>query len=207
MRLQYRAINRRPFIYTMRTMHIGQLDLTQIRLLAELLRSGSVSRSARRVGLSQSAASHSLARLRKKLNDPLFTRTQHGLQPTPVGARLANASCEALDVLQVGLASSDQFNPLVTTRVFKFFMNDVGQTVLLPPLLKFLKQQAPGASARVVSIPLENPGASLSSGVVDFAVGFFDNLATGCLQTLIFHRILCLHRAGKSSQFSDWNDT
>ena len=79
-------------------------------------------------------------------------------------------------------------------------MNDVGQTVLLPPLLKFLKQQAPGASARVVSIPLENPGASLSSGVVDFAVGFFDNLATGCFQSLIFHEsYVCIVRANHPS--------
>jgi DNA-binding transcriptional LysR family regulator len=90
-------------------MHIDELDFTQIRLLAELRRSRSVSRAAQRIGVSQSAASHALAKLRKKLSDPLFTRTRDGFQPTPFGARLGSASCEALDTLLAGLASSDQF--------------------------------------------------------------------------------------------------
>jgi DNA-binding transcriptional LysR family regulator len=177
-------------------MHIDQVNLTQIRLLAELSRSRSISRAAQRVGLSQSAASHALAKLRKKLDDPLFTRTQDGFQSTPFGARLANASCEALDTLLAGLASSDQFDPLTTTRVFSFFMNDIGQMVFLPPLLKLLKQQAPGASVRVLPVPLDNPGTALSSGAVDFAVGFFDNLTTGFFQSLVFHeRYVCIVRA------------
>src|SRR5499427_3616212 len=181
----------------MNGMHIDEFDLTQIRLLAELCRSRSVSQAAQRIGVSQSAASHALAKMRKQLRDPLFTRTRDGFQPTPFGARLGSASCEALDTLLAGLSSSDQFDPLTTTRVFSFFMNDVGQTVFLPPLLKFLKQKAPGASARVLPVPLDNPGAALGSGAVDFAAGFFDNLTTGFFQQLVFHeRYVCIVRAG-----------
>jgi DNA-binding transcriptional LysR family regulator len=134
----------------MSRMHIDKLDLTQIRLLAELSRLRSVSRAAQRIGISQSAASHALAKLRKMSGDPLFARTQDGLQPTPFGSRLSSASCEALDVLLSGLTPSDQFDPRKTTRIFSFFMNDIGQTIFLPPLIKFLKQNAPGASARVL---------------------------------------------------------
>src|SRR5262249_8339688 len=110
-----------------------------------------------------------------------------------------SASCEALDTLLAGLASNDQFDPLTTTRVFSFFMNDVGQTVFLPPLLKFLKQKAPGASARVLPVPLDNPGAALSSGAVDFAGGFFDTLPAGFLQRVVFQerqeRYVCIVRS------------
>jgi DNA-binding transcriptional LysR family regulator len=181
----------------MNTMHVHQLDMTQIRLLAELARLRSVSRAAQRIGVSQSAASHALAKLRTQLGDPLFTRTREGFQPTPYGARLCNASCEAVDVLVAGLTSDNQFDPLTTTRVFRFFMNDIGQTVFLPPLLRFLKKRAPGASARVLPIPLDNPGAALSSGEVDFAAGFFDNLTTGFFQTLVFReRYVCIVRTG-----------
>jgi DNA-binding transcriptional LysR family regulator len=177
-------------------MHIGELDLMQIRLVAELTRSRSLTRAAQRIGVSQSAASHALAKLRKMLEDPLFTRTQEGFQPTPFGARLGGAACEALDTLLAGLSSTDRFDPLTTTRVFRFFMNDVGQMVLLPAMLKFLKLQAPSASARVLPIPMNNPGAALSSGEVDFAVGFFDNLTTGFFQNLVFHeRYVCIVRA------------
>lgn len=178
-------------------MHIDDLDLTQIRLLAELSRSRSVSRAAQRIGVSQSAASHALAKLRKKLGDSLFTRGQDGFQPTPFGARLANASCEALDALLAGFAANDAFDPLTSARTFNFFMNDVGQTVFLPPLLKFLKHNAPAISARVLPVPLDNPGAALGSGAVDFAAGFFDNLTTGFFQRLLFHeRYVCIVRAG-----------
>jgi DNA-binding transcriptional LysR family regulator len=181
----------------MNMMHIDDLDLTQIRLLAELSRSRSVSRAAQRIGVSQSAASHALAKLRKKLGDSLFTRGQDGFQPTPFGARLANASCEALDALLAGFAANDAFDPLTSARTFNFFMNDVGQTVFLPPLLKFLKHNAPGISARVLPVPLDNPGAALGSGAVDFAAGFFDNLTTGFFQRLLFHeRYVCIVRAG-----------
>jgi DNA-binding transcriptional LysR family regulator len=150
-----------------------------------------------RIGISQSAASHALAKLRKKLGDPLFTRSQDGFRPTPFGARLGEASCEALDTLAAGLATNNQFDPLTTTRSFSFFMSDVGQTVMMLPLLKFLKQKAPGASARAVPTPLNNPGAALSSGVIDFAAGFFDNLTTGFFQSLLFHeRYVCIVRTG-----------
>src|SRR5215510_9252 len=181
----------------MNAMHIEQLDLTQIRLLAELSRSHSVSRAAQRIGISQSAASHALAKLRRQLDDPLFTRTRHGFQPTPYGVRLCDASCEAMDVLVAGLTSRQQFDPLTTTRVFRFFMNDIGQTVFLPPLLQFLKKNAPGASARVLPVPLDNPGAALSSGEVDFAAGFFNNLTTGFFKNLVFReRYVCIVRSG-----------
>jgi DNA-binding transcriptional LysR family regulator len=183
-------------MYRMNAMHVDELDLTQIRLLAELSRSHSVSRAAQRIGVSQSAASHALAKLRKKLGDPLFTRIHDGFEPTPFGARLGNASCEALDALVAGLASNDHFDPWKTNRVFTFFMNDIGQTIFLPPLLKFLKQNAPGVSARVLPVPIDNPGAALSSGAVDFAAGFFDNLTTGFYQSLVFHEhYACIVRA------------
>jgi DNA-binding transcriptional LysR family regulator len=177
-------------------MHIEDLDLTQIRLLAELFRSRSVSLAAHKIGVSQSAASHALAKLRALSADVLFTRAQDGFQPTPMGARLGSAACEALDTLLAGFAAKDSFDPLTTTRTFSFFMNDIGQTVFLPPLLKLLKRKAPRASARVLPVPLQTPGAALSCGSVDFAAGFFDNLTTGFFQRRIFpERYVCIVRA------------
>jgi DNA-binding transcriptional LysR family regulator len=186
-------------VYTdnMHDMHIERgLDITQIRLLAELTRLCNVSAASRQIGLSQSAASHALAKLRKQLGDPLFTRTAGGFQPTPYGERLGIAAREALDVLVAGLASNRPFDPRATTRRFTLYANDVGQTVFLPSLIAFLKTEAPAASVRVSPIPLENPGAALSTGDVDIAAGFFDNLTTGFRQSLLFReRYVCVVRA------------
>jgi DNA-binding transcriptional LysR family regulator len=180
----------------MHAMHIPDFEFTEIRLIAELLQLRKLSAAAAQVGLSQSAASHALARLRKRVGDPLFTRTAGAFQPTPYGERLGIAAREALDVLIAGSASNRPFDPRTTTRRFTLYANDVGQTVLLPRLLAFLKKEAPGATVRASPIPLENPGAALVSGDVDAAVGFFDNLTTGFRQSLLFReRYVCVARA------------
>jgi len=179
----------------MQGMHIADLHLTQVRLLAELLRLRSVSAASQCIGLSQPAASHALARLRKEFGDPLFTRTSKGFQPTPYGERLGVAAQEAVAVLVAGIAFNREFDPRKTTRCFNFYANDVGQMVFLPKLVGHLKRAAPGATARVWPIPLENPGVYLSSGDVDVAVGFFDNLTTGFRQSFLFReRYVCIVR-------------
>ena len=180
----------------MQGMHIADLHFTQIRLLAELLRLRSVSAASQSIGLSQAAASHALARLRKEFGDPLFTRTSKGFQPTPYGERLGVAAQDAVAVLVAGITSNRAFDPSKTARCFNLYANDVGQMVFLPKLLANLKCAAPGATVRVWPIPLQSPGEQLSSGDVDLAVGFFDNLTTGFRQCfLLRERYVCIVRA------------
>jgi DNA-binding transcriptional LysR family regulator len=177
-------------------MHIDDLNITQIRLIAELLRLRSVSAAADSIGLSQPAASHALAKLRAKLDDRLFTRTPKGFQPTPYGERLGTAAQEAVAVLVAGITAGRQFDPRTTTRRFNLYASDVGQMVFLPKLLRYMSNVAPGVSARVWPIPLENPGLPLSSGDIDVAIGYFDNLTTGFRQTFLFRdRYVCIVRA------------
>jgi DNA-binding transcriptional LysR family regulator len=176
-------------------MHIDDLDFTQIRLVAELLRLRSVSAASQSIGLSQSAASHALAKLRDQLGDRLFTRTGKGVEPTPYGERVGLAARESLDVLRAGLASNRPFDPATTTRRFNIYLSDIGQMVSLPRLSAFLAKEAPSASVRVLTVP-DNPGAALSSGEVDFAIGFFDNLASGFLQSFVLpDHFVCIVRA------------
>ena len=180
----------------MHAMHIRDLDLTQITLLAEMTRLGNVSAAARRIGLSQSAASHALAKLRQQLGDPLFTRTKEGLKPTPYGERLGKAAGQAVDLLAEGLAANRAFDPKTTTRQFTFYLSDVGQMILLPPLLRTVQKEAPGVTLRSVPVPVDDPAAPMISGEVDLAVGFFKNLATGFRQTLLLReRFVCIVRA------------
>jgi DNA-binding transcriptional LysR family regulator len=180
----------------MHTMQIGDFDLSEIRLIAELATLRKLSAAAARLDLSQSAASHALARLRKRTGDPLFIRSATGFQPTPHGERLGLAARQALDILLDGFASNEPFDPSQTTRRFNAFMSDVGQMVMLPKLLDFIRTKAPQASLRACPIPLEQPGAALASGEVDLAVGFFTNLTTGFRQSILFReRYVCVVRS------------
>ena len=170
----------------MHTMHINDFEFTEIRLLAELAELRKLSAAAARLGLSQSAASHALSRLRKRVGDPLFIRSNAGFFPTPYGERLSAAARQAMNILLDGFATSEPFDPSATTRRFNVYMSDVGQMVFLPKLLAFMNDKAPGASLRACPIPLEHPGAALASGEVDLAVGFFTNLTAGFRQSILF---------------------
>ncbi len=185
------------FIYNMHIMHLAGLEITQIRLMAGLQQLRSVSAAAQSIGLSQSAASHALAKLRKQLGDPLFARTGNGFQPTPYGERVGIAARESLEVLEAGLASNRPFDPTTTTRRFSFFTSDIGQMVVLPKLSEILNKEAPYATVRVLPVPLDDPAAVLASGEVDCAVGIFDNLTSGFKRSLgLPERYVCIVRTG-----------
>jgi DNA-binding transcriptional LysR family regulator len=177
-------------------MHIDDFEFTEIRLLAELLELRKLSAAAARLGLSQSAASHALARLRRRVADPLFVRGNGGFYPTPYGERLGAAARAAMNILLDGFASDEPFDPAATARRFNIYLSDVGQMVFLPKLLAFLHKQAPQAALRACPIPLDQPGAALASGEVDLAVGFFSNLTAGFRQSMLFReRYVCVVRS------------
>lgn len=185
-----------PRIGIMSDIHLDGLDLTQVRLLAELVEARNLSTAAARIGLSQSAASHAFAKLRLIVGDPLFVRDGSSIQLTPYGERLSTAAREALEKLVDGLVSNRPFDPQATTRRFSIYLNDVGQLVLLPKLVALMKEQAPNASLRVCHIPPERPGLALASGEVDLAAGLFTNLTTGFHQALLYAgRYVCVVRS------------
>ncbi|MEQ1946986.1 MAG: LysR family transcriptional regulator [Bryobacteraceae bacterium] len=176
---------------------LNGMDLTQVRLLAALADHRNLSGAARRIGLSQSAASHALTKLRDHLGDPLFIRGRTGVHPTPYGERVGTAARHALSVLSEGIAANQPFDPQVSRRRFNIYLSDVGQVVMLPRILAFLSKEAPHSSLRVCPVPVETPGIALASGEVDLAIGFFNNLTTGFHQnTLGQEHYVCMARAG-----------
>ena len=179
----------------MRIMHTGGLQLNQLRLVEALARSGNLSDAAEQVGLTQSAASHALARLREELNDQIFIRTPRGMRPTPYGIRLARCISDALDSLYAAMDNSAEFIPRTSTRVFNVMMSDVSQMLYLPRLLTRLTTQAPNVSLKVHALPAKSPHLILESGEVDLAIGAFSRLITGCRQKRLYReRYVCVVR-------------
>ena len=105
-------------IGNMHRVHMEYLELTQLRLVEAIAETGNLSSAAEVVGLSQSAASHSLARLRKETGDPLFVRTSQRMQPTPYGEQLCAAVHNALLLLREGLRGGRRFVPADASRIF-----------------------------------------------------------------------------------------
>jgi DNA-binding transcriptional LysR family regulator len=179
----------------MTAMHIGDLHLNQLRLVDALARNSNLGEAAEEIGLTQSAASHALARLRKQLQDPIFVRTSEGMRPTPYGIRLAASVRDALQSLRVGLDRYPEFVPATSSRTFNVIMSDVSQMLFLPRLLPRLSTEAPGVSLRVHALPSKAPHLILESGEVDLAVGAFSRLIAGCRQKRLYReQYVCVVR-------------
>jgi DNA-binding transcriptional LysR family regulator len=178
-------------------MRTDGIDMTQLRLLASLAENYSLSAAAAKIGISQSAASHSLAKLRQQVGDALFVRSGGGpVTLTPRGARLCEVARHALDTLQDGLAVEQPFDPAKTNRRFGIYLNTIGQLASLPQLIALLKREAPGASLKVHQISAEHAQDALASGEVDLAAGFFTSFTSGFHQSLIYRtQFVCVVRA------------
>ena len=79
------------------------LDLNLLKVFDAVMEERSVLRASQKVALSQSAVSHSLARLREMLEDDLFVRTATGMQPTARALTMAPQVREALRSLEAAV--------------------------------------------------------------------------------------------------------
>ena len=167
-------------------MQFGSIYINQLQLVEAVARTGSLTIAADEIGVSQSAASHALARLRKEFGDLVFVRTSEGMQPTPFGRRLADSAKSALHALNQGLSQPADFVPPSSHRSFKIIMSDVSQFLYLPALIARLSSEAPHVMIRTLPAPTKAPHIALETGEVDLAVGAFTGLIVGCRQRRLY---------------------
>src|SRR6185436_16293833 len=100
-------------------------DLNLLLVFEAMFRHGSVTRAAAQIGLTQSAMSSALGRLRKQFGDPLFVNTRSGMLPTPRALELAPPLTEALAIVRGAVGSRAVFEPRSSTRNLRVYMSDV----------------------------------------------------------------------------------
>ena len=177
-------------------MHIKDIDLNLLRLFDAVYRMRNVSRAAELMDLTQPAASQGLTRLRLLIKDPLFVRAGGGVQPTPKADRLADAVRNALGTLELALNESATFEPLVSRRVFRIHMSDIGEARFLPELMAVLRRLAPGVRVETSPVAGTEIVSALDSGRIDFAFGFLPTVKDTQRMRLLKDRYIVLLRAG-----------
>ncbi len=110
---------------------LRRLDMTLLLVFDEAIATGKLSAAASRLGLTQSAISHAIKRLREIFDDELFVRTPRGVQPTTRALALRAPLSEALRLLgcAVGHAS---FDPARDERVFRIAASDYETSLFAP---------------------------------------------------------------------------
>ncbi|MGX9430102.1 MULTISPECIES: LysR family transcriptional regulator [Bradyrhizobium] len=148
------------------------LDLNLLKVFDAVMEERSVLRASQKVGLSQSAVSHSLARLREILDDDLFVRTATGMQPTARALTMAPQVHEAMRALEAAVELAT-FVPACSTKQFTLAANDFTTMVLSSPLLKILGCEAPTIDLMIKPVTRIDLAEQIDLGRIDVAIGVF----------------------------------
>jgi DNA-binding transcriptional LysR family regulator len=148
------------------------LDLNLLKVFDAVMGERSVLRASQKVALSQSAVSHSLARLREMLEDDLFVRTATGMQPTARALTMAPQVREALRTLEAAV-ELPTFVPATSTKQFTLAANDFTTMVLASPLLKLLGREAPSIDLTIKPVTRIDLAEQIDLGRIDVAIGVF----------------------------------
>lgn len=184
---------------------LPRLDLNLVVAFDALVRERSVTRAAARLGVTQSAVSHALRRLRELLGDPLMVRSGNGMALTPRAEGLAVPLRSGLLTLGRALSQPAIFEPRTARRTFTLASLDLFDLLVLPSLLRRVRHEAPGVDLSVVQAADRMLSERLETGEVDLAVTVQMHSAdeaiaatgSGLVQTTLFRDgLVCLLRAG-----------
>jgi len=173
--------------------HGRDLDLNLLRVFALVAETGSVTRAASSLYLTQPAVSAALRRLTTTVGAPLFVRSGRGLVLTSRGERLRAGLQQHLHALIDAAFAPPMFDPVTCDRTLRLGLSDSAEVWLLPSLLRVLEREAP--HMRVVAVPVQfrTVAAALAAGL-DAAITVADDLpATIRREPLLRGGFTCLY--------------
>lgn len=134
-------------------MNLRTIDLNLLVIFDALMAEKSITRAAKAIGMTPSAVSHALNRLRQTFGDPLFHRTSTGMVPTRRALELIPFVRAALHSLQHGMALQREFDPQTSQRTFNLRQSDFMSDCLLPRLCARVRAEAPSVTLIVGQLP------------------------------------------------------
>ena len=114
-------------------------DLAELSAFAIVAQERSFTRAAARLGISQSALSHSIRGLEKRLAIQLLARTTRSVSPTAAGASLLLELAPALERIEHAVAETRQQKDCPAGRIRLIIPRTATQMVILPKLAQFAR--------------------------------------------------------------------
>lgn len=176
---------------------MDEVDLNLLTALDALLAEGSVTGAARRLGLSTSAMSRTLGRLRSATGDPLLVRAGRGLVPTPRAVELrGRVHGLARDVRAVLSPQAGAVDIATIERTFTIRAGEGFMALFSAALIVQVIQAAPRVRIRFALKP-DKEANPLREGLVDLEIGVLGEFAPEVRAQLVFRdRFVGAARAG-----------
>lgn len=150
---------------------MDSVDLNLLVALDALLAEGSVTKAAHRLGLSSSAMSRTLTRLRAATGDPLLVRAGRGLVPTQRAVELRDQVQELTrDVRTVLSPQAGQLDIASLARTFTIRANEGFVELFSARLVAAVTETAPRVRLRFAPKPEKDVGP-LREGQIDLEIG------------------------------------
>lgn len=172
-------------------------DFNLLITLDVLLTECSVARAGRRLGLSASAMSRALGRLRATTGDPLLVRAGRGLVPTPRALELREQVSRVVREGESILRPAGGLDLRRLERAFRLRTSEGFVESFGPALLERIARQAPGVRLHFLQKPDKESGP-LRDGTVDLETGVVVEATAPELRTqaLFRDRFVGVVRAG-----------
>ena len=157
-------------------MDLKAVDLNLLKAFDALMTERAVTRAGQRIGLSQPAMSAALLRLRELFRDPLFIRTQTGMEPTLRTTQLALPVQDALRLIQEALKTTSSFDPTTTQRTFVIGMTDYAEIGNRATAFSAFAITPRFSSIHIRAMTKVEYIHALDEGAIDLFVGHADQL-------------------------------
>ncbi len=145
------------------------VDFSALRTMVMVFDCGSFSAVATRLHVNQSTVSYTIDRLRRAFEDPLFVRQGSGIAATERCGEIVHEVRSMIDTYQT-LATPREFHPAEAQGTITLSCNYYERLVILPELMRMLRQEAPGLKL-VVHQAFGSGGQQLKQGESDFLMG------------------------------------
>ncbi len=153
-------------------MNIRELDFGLLQCFTTLMSERSVSKSALRLGMSQPAVSHALARLRRLFDDPLLIKNRGGMTPTTRAIELDPEIRALLSGAEHLLRRSPDFSPENSRVRFTIMSPEFVEYLVAPLLMTHIEAHAPGIDIAFRTSDPEHAPHWLESGEIDIRLGW-----------------------------------
>lgn len=165
---------------------LRRIDMTMLMVFRETLRLRKLTLVGEKFGLTQSAISHILARLRDVFEDPLFLRRPHGLEPTARAIELEPCISSILEIAKQSLKLPKLFDPATASRRLRIAMLDHHAAIFGSALYRILEKEAPGIDLIVSSATRLKALDLMDQNEIDLMIGFVPDLPECILERKLY---------------------
>ena len=171
---------------------IRRMDGGLLLIFRELYRLRRTTAAATQLGLSQSAVSHALSRLRDLFGDPLFLRLPHGLEPTRRAVDLAPRIDALIDLIGGTISPDPRFDPSRSRRNFNVAGTEYAVGLIDGDFVRRLRAETSSLTFTYQHMRGHWAVDALKRGRIDLVLGRFESLPEGLVGRRLFEDRYCV---------------